>query len=199
MIFWNYLVKLQMEKARPRLPILSRLEKNLTLTERSGGSVDLKDLKGKIIVTSWVFTRCPRGCPGVVGQLMSLYKDMADQPNVQFLSVSVDPDDSAEQLKRFADGLKINDNRWWFVNGPSDAVRVYMTRYFGFQAVQDVPVADRLTPEDKFIHDTKVALVDRHGHVRGFYDIGSPDPEFAKFFQRKIRDDIKTLLTEGEE
>lgn len=197
-IFWNYLVKLQAEKAQPRLPILSRLEKNLTLTERSGKPVELKDLKGKIIVASWVFTRCPRGCPGVVGQLLALHKEMADQPDVRFLSVSVDPDDSADQLKKFADGLNIKDDRWWFANGPKDAVRVYMTRYFGFQAVQDVPEAERMTPDDKFIHDTKVALVDRHGHVRGFYDVGSPDPEFARFFQQKIRDDIKTLLA-GEE
>ncbi len=179
-----------------RLPILSRLEKNLVLTERSGKEVELKDLKGKVIVACWVFTRCPRGCAGVVGQLLNLHKEMGSASDVHFISFSVDPDDTPEQLKKFADGLDIKGDNWWFVNGPRDAVRVYMTRYFGFQDVQDVQEKDRLSPDDKFLHDMKVALVDRKGHVRGFYDVGSPDPEFAKFFQEKIREDIKTLLEE---
>ena len=59
-----------------------------------------------------------------------------------------------------------------------------------------MPEAERLSPDDKFLHDAKVILVDHAGNVRGVYDIGSVDPEFAKFFQEKIRKDIKTLLAE---
>ena len=193
-VFWNYLVKLQAEKAEQRLPIISRIEKNFVFTERSGKQVELKELKGKVIVACWVFTRCPRGCPGVVGQMLSLHKELEGNPNVHFLSVSVDPDDSPEQLKKFADGLKINGDNWWFVNGPKDPVRSFMTRYFKFQDVQEVPEAERMSPDDKFLHDMKVCLVDKGGHVRGFYDIASPDPEYAKFFQEKIRKDIDMLL-----
>lgn len=195
-IFWNYLVKLQAEKAQPRLPILSRLEKNLVLTERSGKQVELKDLKGKVIVACWVFTRCPRGCTGVAGEMRRLFDEISSNPDVHFLSVSVDPDDKPEDLKRFADGLGFKGDNWWFVNGPKDAVRVYMTRQFSFNDVQEIPEADRMSPDDKFIHDMRVALVDSGGHVRGLYGIANPDPEFAKFFQEKIRKDIKTLLNE---
>ena len=195
-VFWNYLVKLQAERAAPRLPIHSRLEKNISFTERSGKQVELKDLKGKIIIASWVFTRCPRGCTGVAGEMRKLYMEFKDNPNVRFLSVSVDPDDKPEDMKRFADGLKLyDDDRWWFVNGPKDEVRVYMTRYFRFNDVQDVPVADRMSPDDKFVHDMRVALVDQGGHVRGLYGISNPDPEFAKLDQERIRRHIRTLLS----
>ncbi len=194
-VFWNYLVKLQAEKSQPRLPILTRLEKNIVFTERSGKQVELKDLKGKVIIACWVFTRCPRGCTGVAGEMRKLYLENAGNPDVRFLSVSVDPDDKPEDLKTFADGLGVEGDKWWFVNGPKDEVRSAMVRYFGFNEVQEVPVAERMSPEDKFIHDMRVALVDKAGHVRGLYGIANPDPEFAKYFQEKIREDIKTLLS----
>lgn len=182
----------------PRLPVIGRLEKDFTFTERSGKEVHLEELKGKIIVACWVFTRCPRGCPGVVSEMIKLHKDLENNPNVHFLSVSVDPDDTPEIMSKFTENFGIKGDDWWFVNGAKDDLRHYMTHYFKFQAVQDIPEKDRLSPDDKFLHDMKVALVDSMGRVRGHYDIGSPDPEFAKFFQGKIRDDIKTLLQEKE-
>jgi cytochrome oxidase Cu insertion factor (SCO1/SenC/PrrC family) len=182
---------------RRRLPYLSRLEKNMTFIERSGKQVELKELKGKTIVACWVFTRCPRGCTGVAGEMKKLYDELKDNPDIHFLSVSVDPDDTPEDLKRFADGLGLEeDDRWWFVNGPKKEVRSAMVRYFGFNEVQDIPEADRMSPDDKFLHDMRVAVVDSGGHVRGFYGIANPDPEYAKFFQKRIRKDIRTLLSE---
>src|SRR4051794_22967617 len=80
-IFWNYLVKVQRDKDTPSLPKLSRLENNLVLTERSGKTVELKELKGKVLVACWVYTHCPRGCPGVVGEMLRLYKDVGSDPN----------------------------------------------------------------------------------------------------------------------
>jgi protein SCO1/2 len=179
---------------RRRLPYLSRLEKNIVLTERSGKPVELKDLKGKVIVACWVFTRCPRGCTGVAGEMRKLFEELQGNPKVHFLSVSVDPDDKPEDLKKFADALNLKGDNWWFVNGPKDAVRVYMTRYFGFLDVRDLPESERMTPDDKYEHDMRVALVDPAGHVRGLYGIANPDPQYAKMFQEKIRADIKTLL-----
>lgn len=193
-VFWNYLVKLQTEQFKPRLPYLSRLEKNFVFTERNGQEVELKELQGKVILACWVFTRCPRGCPGVVSEMIKLQKEFGDKPEIHFLTVSVDPDDTPDQLRKFTENFKIDAKNWWFVTGPKDDMRVYMTKYFGFQDVQDVPEAERLTPDDKFIHDMKVALVDHKGRVRGLYDVSSPDPQFASFFKEKIREDIETLL-----
>jgi cytochrome oxidase Cu insertion factor (SCO1/SenC/PrrC family) len=198
-IFWNYLVMIQKQKDAPRLPMISRLENNLVLKERSGKTVELKDLKGKVLVACWVYTHCPRGCPGVVGEMLRLYKDVGSDPNIHFLSFSVDPDDTPEALRAFTERFNIKGDNWWFVNGPKEEVRPYMTHYFRFNEVQDVPVADRMSPDDKFVHDMRVALVDAAGNVRGMYDIGAPDTERAKFFQEQIRKDIKSLLAERSE
>lgn len=181
-----------------RLPVLKRVEKSIAVTEQSGKVIETKELKGKIIVACWVYTRCPRGCAGVVGELLKLYKEFGNNPNVHFLSVSVDPDDTPEQMRNFTKNFGVEHDNWWFVNGNKDELRVYMTRYFGFQAVQDIPEADRLSPDDRFMHDMKVALVDDKAQLRGLYDIASADPEFAKFWKERLRKDMNTLLKDME-
>lgn len=195
-VFWNYLVLLQRQKDTPRLPMVSHLENNLALKERSGKTVELKDLKGKVLVACWVYTHCPRGCPGVVGEMLRLHKDLGADPNLHFLSFSVDPADTPESMRTFTEHFNIKGDNWWFLTGPKEEVRPYMTHYFRFNDVQEVPEAERMSPDDKFVHDMRVALVDSAGNVRGLYDIGSPDPASAKFFQEKIRQDIKYLLDE---
>lgn len=195
-VAYNYFVKLSLEQRVSRPPVLSRLEKNLTLQERSGKTVELKELKGKVIIACWVYTHCPRGCAGVVTSMLRLYKEFENNPDVRFLSVSVDPDDGPERLKAFADGLEIQGDKWWFVNGPRDVLRSYMTRYFSFNAVQDIPEDKRMSPDDKFMHDMRVALVDKEGQVRGLYDISSADPAFSEIHNDKIRADMEHVLSE---
>jgi hypothetical protein len=59
-----------------------------------------------------------------------------------------------------------------------------------------MPEADRLSPDDKYIHDLRVAVIDHLGHVRGLADILNADPEFANFWDEKLRKDLRYLLKE---
>jgi cytochrome oxidase Cu insertion factor (SCO1/SenC/PrrC family) len=208
-VFYNYLIytSLESEKSKGKLgelapqterpAYLGRLEKDLVLTERSGQTVHLAELRGKILLASWVFTRCPRGCAGVVAKLKKLYSELGGNPDIQFLSFTLDPDDTPAMMKAFASGIDIKDSdHWWFLNGPKDDVRKYLTLSFKFRPVQDLPVADRLTPDDKYIHDLRVCLVDHQGHIRGLYDVMNADPEYQEYWDKKIRQDLKFLLEE---
>ena len=197
-VFYNYLIyRSRIDNDVNRPPILGRLEKDLDLTERSGKSVHLADLKGKVLVISWVFTRCPRGCAAVIAKLKKLQAEFANEPGLQFVSFTLDADDTPEMMKKFASGLGIKDDaNWWFVNGEKDAVRKFMTSQVQFRPVQDMPEADRLSPDDKYIHDLRVAVIDHLGHVRSLADILNADPEFAKFWDEKLRKDLHYLLNE---
>lgn len=196
-VFYNYLIYRSRVDKIDRPPVLGRLEKDLELTERSGKTVHLADLKGKVLVISWVFTRCPRGCAAVIAKLKKLQGEFADEPNLQFLSFTLDAEDTPEMMKKFATTLGIADDaNWWFLNGEKDAVRKFMTSQAQFRPVQDMPEADRLSPDDKYIHDLRVAVIDHLGHVRGLADILNPDPEFAKFWDEKLRKDLRYLLNE---
>jgi protein SCO1 len=196
-VLYNILMFQKKPDFADRPPYIGRLERDLTLTERSGKTVQLSELKGKIIIASWVFTRCPRGCAGVIAKLKLLHKELGNDPGVQFVSFTLDPDDTPEMMQKFANGLNITaDDHWWFVNGPKDEVRKYMTSAFQFRPVQDLAEADRWSPDDKYIHDLRVAMVDHKGHVRGLYDIMNADGEFQKFWDAKLRKDLNFLMKE---
>ena len=197
-VFYNYLIyRSRIDNDVDRPPILGRLEKDLELTERSGKKVHLADLKGKVLVISWVFTRCPRGCAAVIAKLKKLHEEFGNEPGLQFVSFTLDADDTPEMMKQFASSLGIKDDaNWWFVNGEKDAVRKFMTSQAQFRPVQDLPEKDRLSPDDKYIHDLRVAVIDHLGHVRGLADILNADPEFAKFWDEKLRKDLRYLLNE---
>jgi protein SCO1/2 len=200
-VYYNYLITEQQrlrgaEKDRPAL--LSRLENDLELVERDGRKVRLSELRGKILLASWVYTRCPRGCAGVIAKLKKLQEEYRDHPDIHFLSFTLDPDDTPEMMQKFARGIDIkDDDAWWFVNGDRDQVRNYMTQFFKFRPVQDLPESERLSPDDKYIHDLRVALVDHLGHVRGsLYDLMNADPQFQEFWDAQLRKDLNYLLKE---
>lgn len=195
-VLYNYLVTQSFKKQHDRPPILGRLEKDLELTERSGRRVRLGELRGKILVGGYVYTRCPRGCALVVSKMKELYDEIGAEPGVQFLSFTVDPDDTPGNMSEFATRFGITGDNWWFLNGPKDDVRNYLTQQFKFAGVKEIPEKDRLNPDDKYLHDMKVALVDHEGHVRGHYDIANFDPEYARFWAEKIRKDLRYLLGE---
>ncbi|MES2507894.1 MAG: SCO family protein [Verrucomicrobiota bacterium] len=203
-VFYNYLIAMQdqaksEDKNRPA--ILGRLERDLELTERDGRKVHLDELRGKVLVTSWVYTRCPRGCAGVIAKLKKLQEEYKDNPNVHFISFTLDPEDTPEMMQKFARGISVKDtDPWWFVNGAKDEVRNYMTQFMKFRPVQDLPEADRLSPDDKYIHDLRVALVDHKGHVRGTqYDLMNADPQFGDYFEAQLRKDLNFILKEKEQ
>lgn len=201
-VLFNYIEKLKQDSISGRLPMISRVEKDLAVTERSGKEVHLSQLQGKVFAVSWVFTNCPRSCPGVVAEMNKAFQDIrnsagdkADQ--LQFVSFSVDPEDKPKDLEAFTKRFNITTDHWWFVNGPKEIVRPFMTKYFGFWDVRDIPEKDRLTPGDKFEHDPRVVLVDGLGNVRGMYDLGSLDPEARKLYHDKFRADALKLLAEN--
>ncbi len=196
-IFYNYLIYRSRIDDANRPPIIGRLEKDLELTERSGKKVHLEELKGKVLVVSWVFTRCPRGCAAIIAKMKKLHEEFGNESGLHFLSFTLDADDTPEMMKKFASGLGIADNaNWWFLNGEKNAVRKFMTSQVQFRPVQDLPEQDRLSPDDKYIHDLRIAVIDHAGHVRGLADILNPDPEFAKFWDEKLRKDLRYLLNE---
>ena len=204
-VFYNWLIFRQRQEmdrqkaeaagAAARPPIMSRLGDDLELVERDGKTVHLAELKGKILVASWVYTRCSRGCSAVTAQMKQLHDEFADHPEIHFLSFTLDSEDTPAMLADFAKRFSIPDDaRWWFLNGPKDKVRGYMTRQFGFRGVEDIPEKDRLGPDDKYMHDLRIAIVDHQGHVRRLEDTLNGDPETAKYWQEQIRKDLRYLI-----
>lgn len=199
-VLYNYLVMETLQREKDRPPYYTRLEHDLkNLTERSGKTVALNDLRGKVILMGYVYTSCPRGCSLVVEEMKHVYDEFAPKhPGLQLVSFTIDPDDTPENMKKFAEARGITQDNWWFLNGPKTEVRNFLTYDVKFYAVKEIPEKERFSPMDKYEHDMRVALIDHEGHVRGMYKIMDGDPEFQKLDREKLRRNLAYLLAEQE-
>jgi protein SCO1/2 len=145
---------------------------SFSLTDESGKTFSAKNLQGKIYVTSFFFTRCGTICPKITTQLSRVQDTFLGDPEVQLLSISVDPKfDQPEKLAQYAKRFDANKNQWHFLTG--EKKMIYPLVLKGFH----VPLADASeydaaikNPDETFIHSERLVLVDKEGIIRGFYD-----------------------------
>ena len=199
-VFYNYLFHLSNQAKEPdqRLPFISRLDKNLGAVSDTGEKVELKDLKGKVFLMSYLFTRCPSGCAGIQQEIADIREEFGKPEDLHFVSVSLDPEhDQPEVLKAFREKFEFVGDNWWFLTGDPKTLRGYMTMKVGFHPPTQKKEDEMLFEGDLFSHDMRIALVDHLGHVRGMYEV--MHEELAVLHREKLRKDLKTLLEEQEE
>lgn len=183
-------------KAR-RLPYLTRLEKDLEAVDSTGHNVRLSQLDGKVYLIAYVYSTCPRGCAEVVDKMRAMHAKFGADPRFHLVSVSLNPaHDTPEQLTQFREAHGLTAPNWWFLTGDQEALRYYMTKQVNLRPVIDIPENDRLSPEDLFDHDTRVALVDAQSHVREYYDVAAPDQGINRLIMEKLEVDIASVLDE---
>ena len=180
------------------LPVYATLRQSLTATERSGQTVTTTALRGKVWVAAYTYTRCPRGCLGVVATMLKLRDEFSSEPRFHQVSVAVDPAyDSPEILKNFAAAAGINDtDAWWFLSGEQSSLRSFVTNQLGFAQTIEIPPAERLSEFDTLGHDLRMALIDTEGRLRGYYEVQNEDAPTAQLHQERLRADIRRLLEE---
>ena len=140
---------------------------DFALTERSGQPLRLADLVGKVWVADFFYTTCPGPCPMLSSRLSEVQKALGEEPGARLVSISVDPEkDTPAVLKIYAEKFQASE-RWFFCTGPKDAI--YSLARNGFK----LPIADAPAEGGMIAHSTRLILVDRTGHVRGFYEGGT--------------------------
>ena len=158
----------------------------VVLTERSGRSVSLGDLKGKIWVVDFIFTNCAGTCQMMSSKLSDLQKSLRKAGDVSLVSISVDPKrDSLAQLNAFAEKYSADPGRWLFLTGRDSVVQDLAKNTF-MLAVQE-----GVSPDDQIIHSTRFVLVDARGHIRGYYN------SMENESHQKLLTDIGLLMREG--
>jgi protein SCO1/2 len=146
-----------------------------SLTERSGRTITNHDLAGKIWVADFIFTTCPGPCPLVTAGMAKIQDAVQHDPQVQLVTFTVDPsDDTPAVLSAYADKFDADHYRWWFLTGPEKPLYDLIQNGF-YQVVQDNHGQVLQPGEYVVTHSTKLALVDGHGVIRGFFDGVDPD------------------------
>ena len=155
------------------------------LTERSGKTISLADLKGKVWVADFFYASCPGPCPMISNRLSGLQKEALKDSDVRFVSISTLPDmDTPEVLKAYANRFHASENQWLFLTG--DKSQIYNLSNKGFL----LAAVEQKDAEAPVIHSTQLSLVDKAGNIRGYYD-GTDDAR-----THQLLDDIQTLLRE---
>jgi protein SCO1 len=170
---------------------------DFSLTERNGTTITKSHLSGKVWVASFVFTRCTESCPQVTGTVARLQKELADEADVRFVTFTVDPErDNPDELKRYAEQYRADAEKWLFLTGSEEKIKELLDESFHVAAIRNPNEKD---PGKAIDHSSKIAVVDRDGNIRGYFDgmrrtkSADPEKEFEAEFE-KLKSLVKQLL-----
>jgi len=161
---------------------------NVAFTNQFGKKVSFADLKGKIIVLDFFFTRCPSICPRLARAMKKLQNSFVNNDSiVQFVSVSVDPvHDSVPELRKWAERFNVDPDSWWVVTGNRDSIY-----HFAINEMK-ADIAD-VNVDTAFIHTENFFLLDKQRVIRGWYN------GFDSNAQKKLVRDIPLLMLEKDQ
>lgn len=144
-----------------------------------------KEFDGKIYVADFFFTSCNTICPTMHRNMLKVYEKFKGNPEVKILSHSIDAKyDVPSRLKKYADKLGLEGNKWEFVHGLSDSIYNISAKNYLVAAYED-----KSDPQG-FVHQGWFILVDKSKHLRGAYD-GTKEDQVEQMIK-----DMQILLNE---
>lgn len=158
---------------------------DFTLIDQRGEVVRLSDLRGDVVVLTFIYTHCPDICPLIAQRLRTTVARLPDSigARVTMLAVTVDPArDTPAALQAFSEthGLA-NDPRWHALTGDPTALEAVWDAWSINPAAlladddhghgHGTPTVDTLLG-----HSTPVFVIDRQGRERTVFG-GTFDPK----------------------
>ena len=157
---------------QPEMDTVFHTIPNWKLTDENGQEFVGESLKGKIYVADFFFTRCGSICPKMSTEFTRVQDTFSKEDEVQLASFSVDPThDTPEVMKEYAKKYDAKAGKWHFLTGTKTQIYPLAVKGY-FIPVADASEYDKAvkTPDETFIHSEKLILIDKEGHIRGFYD-----------------------------
>lgn len=168
--------------AAPRLSVI-REAPGFALRDLEGRPVGLADLRGNVVLLSFVFTGCRSACPVISHRLAALQRRLAAAGaagRVKMLSVTIDPErDTPAVLAAHARALGARPG-WHFVSEDAARTNAVLSGYDEWS---------RRLPDGDLEHPARVHLIDGRGRVREIYSL-----DF--FAEGEAFRDIAALLAE---
>jgi protein SCO1/2 len=151
---------------------------NFTFTDQNGQPFGLADLKGKVWIADFIFTRCVSVCPPMTANMAKL-QQMAKKEglNVEFVSFSVDPEnDHPEQLKAYIEKFHADVRHWHLLTGYSQQdIETFAQKNFK-------TIVQKPQNQDQVIHGTDFYLVDQNGKIVQYYN-GAQDVPYEQILE----------------
>jgi protein SCO1/2 len=97
-------------------------------TTQDGKDIELKSLKGNVLVMVMIYTTCKAACPRLVADMRNIESrlNVKTKKNVKLILVSIDPEtDTPEKLKAFAIANKMDHDPWIFLRSTEENTREF--------------------------------------------------------------------------
>ena len=130
-----------------------------TWTNQDGEDIQLKNLKGDVLVMVMIYTTCKAACPRLVADMRNIEKRLPEDTKgkVKMIFVSIDPEtDTPERLKAFAKENYMDEEPWMFLRSTEQNTRE-------FAAVLAVKYKE-ITPMD-FSHSNIISVFNEAGEL----------------------------------
>jgi protein SCO1/2 len=156
---------------------------NYRLVNQDGNPIRLHDYKGKVLLLTFIYTRCqdPNQCTLMSSNFAAIDQQLQKEPalldKTHLLSISFDPAyDTPKVLRSYGASYtgKFSDEtfkHWEFASGSEDEVKG-IAKYFGFRYFNNTP-----SGEEQVIHTLRTALIGPDGKVVKVYRGNDWKPE----------------------
>jgi protein SCO1 len=172
--------------AKPVLVPIGEPVPDFTLTDHRGQRIALSSLRGRVVVVTFIYTRCPLPdyCPRMMANLDGLRKRFAERlgSDLALLTVTFDPKfDTPDKLRAYARHYSADVPGWHFLTGPDDEI-ARVCAAFGVEYWPD---------EGLITHTLQTAVIDRDGRL-------AATVEGKDYTPRQLGDLIADVLSRGQ-
>jgi protein SCO1 len=149
------------------------------LKSQTGAKVKLAGQRGRVVLVTFLYTHCPDVCPLIASQLNTALRLLpaVTRTHVRVLAVSVDPEgDSPASVRRFIREHSLLP-QFLYLTGSRPELQPVWQAYNVLATPRSGSAID---------HSSYIALVDRPGRVRAYFDSTSRPAAIAR--------DVRLLL-----
>jgi protein SCO1/2 len=155
------------EELRGIAPDHSRWLEDFSFTDSAGRTITRRDVDGKILAVSFLFTSCSLTCREVSHSMSEIQRLTTNAPDVRLLSFTVDPrSDTPLVLAKWGARYGADTNRWYLLTGDQGQLHNLIGTSF-LPTETNNPFNSM---PGNFGGTERIALVDKQGRVRMFFD-----------------------------
>ncbi len=118
LIFSVLLILISCDKKNVALPDDSIFHLTSDWETQDGEFIQLRDLKGNVIVMVMIYTTCKTACPRLTADMRDISQKVgnSDNKNLKYVFVSIDPEiDTPEKMREYLSMYKFTSDQWLFL------------------------------------------------------------------------------------
>ena len=138
------------------------------LTNQFGQMTSLSQLRGKVVILTFLYTNCPDTCPLYISNIQLAMTELGSSADeVALMAITVDPErDSVETLREYTSSLPFS---WLYLTGEPEQLKAVWSEYgiYVEKLEEETTAGHSHAGHEGYevIHTTIVKLIDRDGDI----------------------------------